>query len=53
MWILSKSSDVINGYMEPVKHTEKAMDELVATSFINEVDMSTPIFGPNFDARYA
>jgi elongation factor 3 len=33
--------DVINGYMEPVKHTEKAMDELVATSFINEVDMST------------
>ena len=33
--------DVINGYMEPVKFTEKAMDELVATSFINEVDMST------------
>ena len=33
--------DVINGYMEPVKYTEKAMDELVATSFINEVDMST------------
>tara|TARA_Y100000992_G_C21273729_1_gene498573 strand:- start:1379 stop:4399 length:3021 start_codon:yes stop_codon:yes gene_type:complete len=33
--------DVINGYMEPVKYTESALDSLVATSFINEVDMST------------
>ena len=32
---------VINAYMEPVKYTEAALDELVATSFINEVDMST------------
>ena len=27
--------------MEPVKYTEAALDELVATSFINEVDMCT------------
>jgi len=33
--------DVINAYMEPVKYTEAALDSLVATSFINEVDMST------------
>ena len=33
--------DVINAYMEPVKYTEKALDSLVATSFINEVDMQT------------
>ncbi len=32
---------VINAYMEPVKYTEDALDKLVATSFINEVDMST------------
>ena len=28
-------------YTEPVKYTESALDSLVATSFINEVDMST------------
>lgn len=33
--------DVIKAYMEPVKYTEQALDSLVATSFINEVDMST------------
>lgn len=33
--------NVIDAYMEPVKYTEKALDTLVATSFINEVDMST------------
>ena len=33
--------DVINAYMEPVKHTETALDSLVSTSFINEVDLST------------
>ena len=33
--------DVINAYMEPVKYTENALDTLVATSFINEVDMQT------------
>jgi len=33
--------DVINAYMEPVKYTEAALDVLVATSFINEVDMQT------------
>jgi elongation factor 3 len=27
--------------MEPMKYTDKALDELVATSFINEVDSST------------
>jgi elongation factor 3 len=32
---------VINAYMEPVKYTEEALDTLVATSFINEVDMQT------------
>ena len=31
----------IDAYMEPMKYTDKALDELVATSFINEVDMST------------
>ncbi len=33
--------DVIDAYMEPVKNTEKALDSLVSTSFINEVDLST------------
>ena len=33
--------DVINAYMEPVKYTESALDSLVSTSFINEVDPST------------
>jgi len=33
--------DVIKAYMEPVKYTENALDVLVATSFINEVDSST------------
>tara|TARA_X000000950_G_scaffold272441_1_gene354995 strand:+ start:262 stop:3324 length:3063 start_codon:yes stop_codon:yes gene_type:complete len=33
--------DIIDAYMEPVKLTEKAMDKLVSTSFINEVDLST------------
>ncbi len=32
---------VINGYMDPAKKTEAALDSLVATSFINEVDSST------------
>jgi elongation factor 3 len=32
---------VIDAYMEPVKCTEKALDKLVSTSFINEVDLST------------
>lgn len=32
---------IINAYMEPVKYTEDALDILVATSFINEVDMQT------------
>ena len=32
---------VINGYMEPVKYTEASLDCLVATSFINDVDMPT------------
>ena len=31
----------IDAYMEPMKYTDKALDELVATSFINEVDSST------------
>ena len=31
---------VINGHMELVKFTGNGMDELVATSFVNEVDMS-------------
>ena len=31
----------IDAYMEPIKYTDKALDELVATSFINEVDSST------------
>ena len=33
--------NVIDAYMEPVKYTESALDTLVATSFINEVDMQT------------
>lgn len=33
--------DVIDAYMEPVKHTEKALDSLVSTSFINDMDLST------------
>lgn len=33
--------DTINAYMEPVKYTESALDSLVSTSFINEVDLST------------
>lgn len=33
--------DVIQAYMEPVKHTESALNKLVATSFINDVDSST------------
>ena len=32
---------VIKGYMEPVKYTEASLDCLVATSFINDVDMPT------------
>ena len=39
--IIQIKPDVINAYMEPVKYTESALDALVATSFINEVDMST------------
>ena len=33
--------NIIDAYMEPVKYTESAMDQLVSTSFINEVDLST------------
>ena len=33
--------NIIQAYMEPVKYTESALDELVSTSFINEVDVST------------
>tara|TARA_B100000424_G_scaffold270733_1_gene270930 strand:- start:423 stop:3542 length:3120 start_codon:yes stop_codon:yes gene_type:complete len=33
--------DIIDAYMEPVKYTEKALDSLVSTSFINEVDLPT------------
>jgi elongation factor 3 len=32
---------IIDAYMEPVKFTENAMDRLVSTSFINEIDLST------------
>lgn len=32
---------VIAGYMEPTKMTEKALDSLIATTFINEVDLPT------------
>ena len=32
---------IIDAYMEPVKCTENALDQLVGTSFINEVDLST------------
>lgn len=32
---------IIDAYMEPVKNTENAMDKLVGTSFINEIDLST------------
>ena len=31
----------IDAYMEPVKYTERALNSLVSTSFINEVDLST------------
>ena len=33
--------EIIKGYMEPVKYTKDALDRLVATSFINEMDLST------------
>ncbi len=39
--IINIIPDVIKGYMEPVKYTEASLDSLVATSFINDVDMST------------
>ena len=32
---------IIEGYMEPVKCAEKALDDLTGISFINEVDLST------------
>ena len=32
---------IIDGYMEPVKKTQTALDKLTSTSFINEVDLST------------
>jgi elongation factor 3 len=32
---------VINGYMDPVKLTEKALDALISTTFINDVDLPT------------
>lgn len=32
---------VIDGYMDPVKKTETALDALVATAFINDVDLPT------------
>ena len=35
---------VINAYMEPVKYTEEALDTLVATSFINEVDITNRVY---------
>ena len=45
--------DVINAYMEPVKYTENALDVLVATSFINEVDMQTlGLIGSYFNKGY-
>ena len=39
--IINIIPNVIKGYMEPVKYTEASLDCLVATSFINDVDMST------------
>ena len=39
--ILKIIPSVINAYMEPVKNTESALDHLVGTSFINEMDIST------------
>ena len=39
--ILKIIPTIINAYMEPVKLTQSALDELVSTSFINEVDSST------------
>ena len=39
--ILKIIPDVIDAYMEPVKCTESALDKLVSTSFINEMDIST------------
>ena len=32
---------VIGGYMEPVKNTKSALDALVSTTFINDVDLPT------------
>jgi len=32
---------VIKGYMDPVKETEKALDALISTTFINDVDVPT------------
>lgn len=32
---------VIGGYMEPVKNTKNALDALVSTTFINDVDLPT------------
>lgn len=39
--ILKIIPDIIDAYMEPVKCTENALDKLVGTSFINEMDIST------------
>lgn len=32
---------VIKGYMDPVKETEKSLDALISTTFINDVDVPT------------
>jgi hypothetical protein len=34
-------ADIVAAYMDPVKLTEKALDRLVATTFINDVDLPT------------
>jgi len=34
-------SKVVAAYMDPVKLTEKALDALIATTFINDVDLPT------------
>jgi hypothetical protein len=34
-------SRVIGGYMDPVKLTENALDALISTTFINDVDLPT------------
>ena len=39
--ILTIIPSVIKAYVEPVKYTESALDDLVSTSFINEMDLST------------